>query len=193
MANNTILRDISSAFKLQIYENLSELKHSDGSSYITSQDSISLKSPGEDLTGVQLSLFLYKLSENTYLRNSAAQGVQVDMIRKAPLTVDLHYLITPNISDKYDELMVIERIMQSLFETPALDKLYFTASLKNTGNDDIKIQHNELSLDELNKLWSIFPNTQYKLSLSYIVSPVRIPLTPEPIRRVEEYIIGRPL
>ncbi len=46
-----------------------------------------------------------------------------------------------------------------------------------------------LSLEDTNRLWGIFPNKPYRLSVAYLVTPVRVPSARIiPITRVVERV-----
>jgi hypothetical protein len=39
----------------------------------------------------------------------------------------------------------------------------------------VRIIANPLSLEDMNRLWGIFPNKPYRLSVAYLVTPVKVP------------------
>ena len=48
--------------------------------------------------------------------------------------------------------------------------------LLDSGNDEVRIVQNFLSLEDLNHLWNTF-SKPFKPSLVYLITPVRIPST----------------
>jgi hypothetical protein len=105
-----------------------------------------------------------------------------------PLLVDLHYLFTPYAKNRETELIILERIMQIFYDNPVLKNEQLKGSLRKSGNDEIRIIPNNVSFEEINKLWERFPNKAFKLSVSSILTPVLIPSEKPPvmIKRVKD-------
>ena len=83
-------------------------------------------------------------------------------------------MITPYGASRENEFAIFERIMQILHAKAALNGPYLLGTLADNGNTNIRIEPIHLSMDEINKLWSIFPNKPYRLSLYYQLTSVRI-------------------
>jgi len=165
MANFTVLRHVNEALKKILKEGISEL---------SDENSITFDSPAEIESTIspRLSVFLYQILENTYLRNAEAIPVGTTQMQSPYLVVDLLYLFTPYAQDRETEIMILEKLMQIFYDKSVLRE----DQLKKSGNEEIRIIPNSLSLEELNKLWGIFPNKPFKLSVSYMLTPVRIVL-----------------
>lgn len=172
MASNTILRDVGETIKKLFINKIPELGE---------ENSILFDSPADLVatTATQLSVFLYKIVENGYLRNEEAKPVgEIDIhqnFQYPPLTIDLVYLLTPYAKTRETEFLIIERILQVFHDNPVLRGEILQGNLAAGGNDEIRVVRNSLTLDELNKLWSTFPNKPLKLSLSYLLTAIRIP------------------
>ena len=65
--------------------------------------------------------------------------------------------------------------MQLFHDYPILDKTLLSDDLVNSGNHELKILLDEITIDDLNKIWSLFPNKPYRLSISYMITPLMIP------------------
>ncbi|VVB84168.1 Uncharacterised protein [uncultured archaeon] len=163
-----VLKDIGDSLKALLQSNIPELKP---------VNSIVFDSPADiDPTGnPMLSIFLYQIIENGNLRNVPPEPIDMDKMRYPPLILDLYYMFTPFAKNKETELIIIEKLMQVFFDNSVLRTDTLTGGLKASGNDEIRVVPNNLSFDEINKLWERFPNKPFKLSASYILSPVRIP------------------
>ena len=176
-----IFIDIGNTIKDFIQNNVSELKQ---------PGSIVFDSPAEiDPPGTpMLSIFLYQIVENSFLKNTGPEFVQNDQFRKPPLTIDLYYIFTPYARDRENELIIMEKILQLFHDNSVLRNDMLKGKLKDSGNDEIRIFSNNLTFDEINKLWERFPNKAFKLSAAYTLSPVRIPSGKPPvnIQRVKE-------
>ena len=163
-----ILRDVGESVKELLHQKISQL---------SDENSILFDSPGdiEDTTTPKLSMFLYQIVENSHLRNVEHKPIGIDQIRNPPLALDLYYIFTPFANNRETEIIILERIMQILYDNAVIKDEMLTVSLKESGNDKIRIIPNNLSFEELNKLWERFPNKDFKLSVSYIFTPIKIP------------------
>lgn len=164
----TILRDVGESVKELLRQKISEL---------SDENTILFDSPAdiEDTTIPKLSMFLYQIVENGHLRNVEPKSTGIDQTRYPPLALDLYYIFTPFANNRETEVIILERIMQIFYDNAVIKGEMLALSLKESGNDEIRIIPNNLSFEELNKLWERFPNKNFKLSVSYILTPVKIP------------------
>lgn len=163
-----ILLDIADSLRHLIQKNIDELPD---------ENSVVLDSPVdiEPNSNTRLSVFLYQVVENNYLKNIEPEYVGRDRMQYPPLLVDLYYLFTPYAKNRETELIIIEKLLQVFHDNAVLKKELLKGSLKRSGNDEIRIVPNNVSFEEINKLWERFPNKAFKLSVSCILTPVRIP------------------
>lgn len=143
------------------------------------QSDIRFDSVGEltHLPDQGLSLFLYKISENIFLKNQDSSPETYSnpvKLQNPPLVLDLHYLVTP-FGNSDNRLIVLEQILKLFHDFPTITKSMMSEPLIEAGNDEIKIFLTEMSVEQLNSLWNMFPNIQYRPTLTYIVSPLIIP------------------
>lgn len=175
----SILLDIGDSLRDLLLKKVNEL---------SDENSIVLDSPGEiePNSNTKLSIFLYQIVENSYLKNIEREPIGRDRMRFPPLLLDLHFLFTPYAKNRETELIIIEKLLQVFHDDPVLKKDLLKESLKESGNEEIRIIPNNINPEEMNKLWERFPNKSFKLSLSYILTPVRIPSEKPPtiIKRV---------
>lgn len=163
----TIIKDVSETLK-EILQQIPEL---------SDEDSITFDSPAdvEETNKPNLSIFLYQIVENSFLRNLEPEPIGIDQMRYPPLVIDLHYIFTPFSRSKDKELIIIEKIMQMFYDNSVFTDEMLNENLRNSGNHAIKIVPDNLSFDDLSKLWERFPDKDFKLSISYVLTPVRIP------------------
>ena len=124
-----------------------------------------------------LALFLYKVAENPHLKNhdSAPDFYSNPVfLRNPPIVLDLYYLITP-FGNSEQRLITIEGVLQFFHDNPIVSESMLSESLLDSGNKEIKVLLNDMTIEQLNSLWNMFPNTQYRPSLSYLLSPLFIP------------------
>jgi hypothetical protein len=134
----------------------------------------------------KLLIYLHQVSENADLVNAPVEmsrqiSTTVSIRRKPPQPVDLHYLIVPYGMDRAAEIIMIQWVLDVLYDNSIIDPTYYQGALKvsdNNGNQ-IKVIQTPLSMNNLNDLWSLFSHTDFKLSLSYMVTPIFLPTIKE--------------
>lgn len=160
------------------------------SSIIQSEDQITLSSPEEIESGKKLSLFLYQIVENDYLKNQEMQTVNSAKLNQPPLVLSLFYLITTHTQNIASDHLLLGKVMQIFHDNAILRGSVLHESLVG---EELRLILSPLSTDELNKIWSIISGSRpYKLSVSYEVTPVRIKsMRVREVRRVTELGPGK--
>jgi hypothetical protein len=183
MADTAVIRDISDTIKFLLRENITELDQ---------EDAIIFDSPGEieESTATRLSAFLYHITESPHHRNTQPSFSDLSVKQFPPLVLDLYFIFVPYAQNREKEFIVMEKLMKTFNDRAALGGDVLQGNLSETGNDEIRIEPFNMSLDDMNKLWSTFPNKAFKLSKSYIITPVRIPSdVSEAVSRIAEKVI----
>jgi hypothetical protein len=176
----SVIKSVGESLQFLLQKNISDL---------AADDAIIFDSPADIDSGkaTKLSIFLYQVVENSFLRNVQSEPVGLDHMRYPPLIIDLHFLFTPYANNRETEFIIFEKIMQILYDHPVLKGNMLHESLKGNGNDEIRVVPNNISFEEINKLWETFPNKAFKLSTSYILTPVRIP-SEKPIAAIKRVL-----
>ena len=121
--------------------------------------------------GTALSLYLYRVTMNEHVRSRPLPRRARDS--EAPLSVDLHFIITVWSESAAAEQTICAWAMQQLHHHPIMD----VSSLSEEGgwrNEDIiQIIPAELSNEDLMRIWDALA-PDYRLSISYIARVVRI-------------------
>lgn len=174
MGDYTVIADVGQTLIELLRENTEDL---------VDPASIILSSPGdiEPQDSPRLSLFLYQVVENAYLRNQEMSALDSTTMQYPPLTLDLCYMLTSygfaQIVDRSDRTMeehkVLGRAMRILYDNAILKGSVLRGSLAGS-SEELRVTLLPVSLEELNRLWNSFPEKTYKLSVCYIVTPVRI-------------------
>lgn len=154
----------------------------------TSEASVTLISP-KDLEATStntLSLFLYQVTENAYIKNQPVERIDGGRLRQPPLALNLYYLLTPYMGEDdnrirgWDIHTILGRAMQVLYDNAILQGPSLMDILKDIGRDDyyeqieqIKIVLHQLSLDDITKIWSCL-DTPMRLSVCYEVRIIMI-------------------
>lgn len=168
----------------------------------TLQDAVNADLPGAKVTTLRpdatgdavpaagVNLFLYQVSANAALRNAtvpnrSANGTTVLQRPRAPL--DLHYLVSFYGNDaKLEPQRLLGSVVRRLHARPLVTRKNITDMLadaafaflagSNLADDDevVRLTPASLSLEEMSKLWSVFFQTRYALSVAYQASVVSI-------------------
>ncbi len=125
---------------------------------------------------VQISLFLYKIMENVYMKNEEPRETGSSQILWPPIALDLMYLVTPYGKKKEKEHLILGRAMQIFHGNTILPRKFLPDDLRQR-DEEIKLLFHPLSLDDQTKIWGAFPDIGYKLSVTYMVTPVLIDST----------------
>lgn len=146
---------------------------------------------GPDTETVNLNLFLYHVTYNQGWREVglATRGSNGKVQGRAPLALDLHYLLTAYGAHDYEPQMMLGIGMQAMHEAQVLyrkkiadvfrppfateiDKALATAAL-DAQIEICKITPQQLGTEELSKLWTAF-QSKFRVSAAYAVSVVLI-------------------
>ena len=131
-----------------------------------------------------VSLFLYHIQVNPYLRNEEPLRNDNTGLQLPPLVLDLFYLVTPYSEDKTDEKYILGKVMQIFYDNSKLHGTILQGSLAET-DEEFKLLFSTVSLDDLARVWDAFQEAAYRLSVGYMVPAVRIDSTRElDIKRV---------
>ncbi len=149
---------------------------------LISPESITLLSPA-DVQGqnIRLTLFLYNILENPHLKNQGMPDVDPSKYKYPPLVCDLYYLLTtyassqiPDLTERtLEEHRILGRAMSIFYDNSILSGSIMRGSLSGS-EEELRVTLNSLSLDDLNRIWTSFPNCSYRPSVSYLVTPAVI-------------------
>jgi hypothetical protein len=138
----------------------------------------------DDVGARKAALFLFHVVPNQALRNEphyvAPAGDPTGPLVEAPaLPLDLRFLVSVfrsagagggGVSDP-DELLTLGRIVAALHERPFIDGAQVPDQLA-------RITPEPYPMEELSRVWALFPQTSYRTSMVYLVSPVSVAVPP---------------
>jgi Pvc16 N-terminal domain len=135
----------------------------------------------DDVSDRKLSLFLFHVMVNQALRNErylvADPGDAAGpLVEARALPLDLRFLITvfrstgPGPAADPDELVTLGLAVQALHANPTLD----------SAPDPARITPEPYPMEELSRIWGLFPRASYRTSVVYLVSPVYVAVEPQP-------------
>jgi Pvc16 N-terminal domain len=158
---------------------------------------------GSGIPPVGVNIFLYQISPNAALRNADLPSRSQDgtLVQRARAALDLHYLFSFYGDEaKLEPQQLAGTVARTLHERAMLTRKMITAALAPAGafnflnpsdladeTETVRLTPLSLSLEEMAKLWSVFFQTSYALSVAYQASVVLIessdtPRTPLPVR-----------
>jgi hypothetical protein len=117
----------------------------------------------------RLSLWLYRVEENEFLKNHPLMPADGNRLRHAPLALNLTYLLTPFGDSGEAEHLLLGKAMQVLFDNP----IVILADQAAGVFEELRIVLARLTLDELTGVWQAL-REPYRLSLAYQVRVTRI-------------------
>lgn len=176
MADYTAIADVGETLITLLRDNMSDL---------ISPGSIVLLSPADvEDEAIRLTLFLYSVTENPHLKNQEMRNLSPTQLGYPPSTLDLYYLLTTYASNlipdrterTLEEHRILGRAMRIFYDNGILSGTTLQGSLAGT-DEELRIVLNPISLDDVNKIWTTFQEVPYRLSVSYLVTPVRIDST----------------
>jgi hypothetical protein len=171
------VRDAGRSLIKLIWDNVQDDEPWRKNTGIDSEAQIVLTSPEELGEQLKLSIFLYRIEEDTYIRSPGWEEIEGDAdpiarFRGPAMNLRLFYMITPHA--KQDEInhIIIGRVLQIFNDNPILKAPFPQGSLSGT---ELKLIFTPLSIDDMNKIWGIISRSKtYQPSLYYEVSGIDI-------------------
>lgn len=149
-------------------------------------DEIALLSPAEaEDNGMRLTVFLYSVTPTVELRNEPPVEISPVRQRRAPLSLDLYYLVTtfspPTIPDPtqrtQDAHLLLGMAMRVFFDHGLLTGTVLQGDLPP--DTELRLTLQPITVEDMTRLWSVFPDHPYRPSVSYLVTPARVDSTDE--------------
>jgi len=134
-------------------------------------------------------VFLYQVTPNAALRNSdlPTRNAQGQVVSRPTGAFDLHYLMSFYGDDsKFEPQRMLGAVVRSLLAEPGLTRDRILSVSKDDNGDkmsgsnladaieQVKFTPQGLSLEELSRIWSIFYQVPYALSVAYVATVVTI-------------------
>lgn len=147
---------------------------------------VSLNTPQEMLAqNIQgVSVWLYRVVRDDQRLNGSPERVSNSQIRRVPLPVRLHYLITPIINTTQTvygpelEQIILGKVLQILHDQPIQRGAALQAGFAGT-DVELNTRLEPLSLEEITRVWDALDRS-YQLSVSYEVTVVEIETAQQP-------------
>jgi hypothetical protein len=151
---------------------------------------ISLESPAEHQENSSdpalLSVYLYRITEDPYMKNRVPVEGTGGKVRKPPMSLDLYYLITPLLKAPRDQQIVLGKILQILYDRSTLEGTDLSGTLATTG-EVVRVVFNTVPLQEVSWVWQAL-ETPYRLSVTYTV---RVTLLDSTVEQSQQRVLSR--
>lgn len=164
---------------------------------------------GEASSNTRVNLYLYQVTPNAAWRNAdlPTRNSNGQLVQRPQAALDLHYLLSFYGKEaKLEPQRLLGSVVRTLNAKPVLTRQMIQKTLATSGLDFlsdsnlhdsielVKFTPLPLSLEELSKLWSVFFQTPYTLSVAYQGTVVLIesedtPQAALPVRERKVYVI----
>ena len=170
-----------------------------GEMRLTPAVDVTVLAPDEASGPRRVNLFLYKITENPFLKNQEWTVSPGDPGRllPAPLSLSLFYLLTPyapndQLTGNTSAQQILGEAMRVLYENSTVPPTYLEPGLVGA-REGLQIASNALDPEELSRIWNTF-SQPFRLSVLYQVSSVQLDRVPESGRPIPQRVrrIGVP-
>jgi hypothetical protein len=142
---------------------------------------VSLRTPREMRSGTPtergLSVWLYHVERHGTLSNRWPERVGPNELRRPPLPVTLHYLLSALSTGSENEQLILGKVLQVLNDRRTLAPDPARPDL----DDTLRVHLEPLDLESITRVWAAL-DTSYELCVGYAVEPVNIASGEEPIQ-----------
>src|SRR3984885_3485232 len=136
---------------------------------INNSSLISLESPAEHQENSSdpslLSVYLYRIVEDSYMKNRVQVAAPGGSVRNLPMSLDLYYLITPLLKAPGDQQIVLGKVLQILYHRPTLEGPDLAGTLATSG-EVVRVIFNTVPLQEVSWVWQGL-GAPYRLAGTY--------------------------
>lgn len=148
---------------------------------ISSRDQIALLSPRDvnQNNGVRLTLFLYSISPTVELRNEMEIPGNPPGNGFVSEPLDLYYLLTafaPTTQDPTDQTLdahlLLGFAMRVFFDSGILTGTVLQGALPR--DEELRLTLQPMTVEDLTRIWSVFPDSVLHASVSFLLTPVRL-------------------
>ena len=129
---------------------------------------------------IRLSLYLYSIIENPDLKNAERLRMNNTQVKRTPLSLDLYYMLTAypsgaqEITEQYlDSHRILSRAMRIFYDMGILAGRRLRGNLRDL-DQELRVTLNPITVEDLTRIWSVFPDTVYRPSICYLVTPARV-------------------
>lgn len=180
MSSYMVIAGVSEALRRVLWEQLRA--DPEVGQLFPSQQDIVFKNPTETArsTANRLSLWLYQITENEFVKNAPMiKAKNSDRKKYPPMAINLNFLVTPfaNLANgdntaRDEDHMVLGKVMQVLYD----NSIIFLRDPNTDIAEELRIIFKHVSLEELTRIWEAL-REPYRLSVCYEIRVTRIDST----------------
>jgi Pvc16 N-terminal domain len=130
---------------------------------------------------ISITVFLYSIVETPSLRNEPPVNSKASEFQIPPLSLDLYYMLTCYGSERISDLSertlqareLLGQAMRVLYDFGIIGGSLLQGDLAGT-DEELRITLNTITVEDITRIWSVFPDTPFRPSVSYLVTPVRL-------------------
>jgi Pvc16 N-terminal domain len=144
-------------------------------------ESIALVSPADAMGvgGVQLGLSLYSVMPTADFRNQSEIFGDPDLQEPPSPSLDLYYLLTvypaggdDRSGNNFDAQHLLGLAMRAFFDNGTLTGSVLRGNLPR--DQELRLTFQPMTLEDLTRIFDVFPDNALQTSVSYVVSPVKL-------------------
>jgi hypothetical protein len=163
MSEYTVIRDVSETLRSLLEANLHQVNSVTIPVTVNSPRRVNVPS------GHLLNLYLYQIQEDSFAKNRPPIPVGTTTQRRAPLALDLYYMMTPYVPDQsndaLDEHIVMGDAMRILYDNAVISGSLLQGALAHTATE-IVIVICKTNLEEQTRIWNSLQSS-HRLSVCY--------------------------
>jgi hypothetical protein len=179
MCDHGVLYDIAETLKFVLWNGIegTELDASLSASSefaVVAEDDIILASPDStDEIKDKVKVFIFQVREAPEMRNLPPELTADFVDTGPPMYLIIDFMIIPSYDNLDVNLVIAGKVLQIFYDRPVIRGPMLRGDLAGT-DAELRVVLNPLSLDDLTKLWSSFPDTEFQFSLYYRIYNVPI-------------------
>lgn len=162
MSSHNVIRDVSETLRMLLKNELNQIGTSGIDVTVNAPQRVSISS------GHLLNLYLYQVVEDPYAKNRGPLSRGSSVQQRAPLSLDLFYMVTPYVpsnQDALDEHIILGDAMRVLYDHPVIGDSLLQGDLRGSGANFCVVLC-RLSLEEQTRIWNAL-QLSYRLSVCY--------------------------
>lgn len=141
---------------------------------LASPEKLEISTQNTQPTDKKLSLYLFRILENPFLKNREMQTNGPRQLNDVPLTLDLFYLVTPDTGDIESDQLLLGKVMQVFHDNAIIGGSLLEGDALRGSFEKLRLQLYPLPFEEAINLWQSFSARSFQLSICYQVTPVSI-------------------
>ncbi|MGK8558164.1 Pvc16 family protein [Nocardia gipuzkoensis] len=148
---------------------------------------VTVLAPDEPGSSRRVNLFLYRIAENSYLKNQdwmTRPGLP-NQLAPPPLSLNLHYLLTPyapndDVNGNASAHQILGEAMRVFYEHPVVPAAHLDPGL-SAAREHLQIAGMTPDPEDLSRIWATF-GKPFRVSVPYQVSTVQLDQLPAGMR-----------